>query len=171
MKNMHISKIYQSIYKFFDDTTPLAVDCGKLCNGACCESDDNDETGMYLFPGEEVLFENNPDFKIVDSEFVYNGRCAKIVICKGTCERQLRPLSCRIFPLIPYIKNNSFDIIFDPRAKSLCPLCELPDFSHLDQNFIRKVRKITKLLLKFKETRLFLEALTDILDDFLKFTI
>ena len=168
---MHISEIYKSIYKFFDDTTPLTVDCGKLCNGACCESSDEEETGMYLFPGEEVLFLDNPDFKIVDSEFEYNGACAKIVICKGTCERDLRPLSCRIFPLIPYMKNDGFDIIFDSRAKSLCPLCDLPDFSHLDKKFIRKVKKVTKLLVKFKETRIFLESLTDILDDYLKFTI
>ena len=168
---MHISEIYKSIYKFFDDTTPLTVDCGKLCNGACCESDDNEETGMYLFPGEEVLFSDNPDFKVIDSEFEYDGKCAKIVICKGTCERDLRPLSCRIFPLIPYIKNGGFDIIFDPRAKSLCPLCDLPDFSHLDEEFIKKVKKVTKLLVKFKETKIFLESLTDILDDYLKFTI
>ncbi len=168
---MDISEIYKSIYKFFDNTTPLTVDCGKLCNGACCVSDDEEETGMYLFPGEEVLFLNNPEFKVIDSEFEYNGKCAKIVICKGTCERDLRPLSCRIFPLIPYIKNDNFDIIFDPRAKSLCPLCDLPDFSQLDRKFILKVRKVTKLLTKFKETRTFLESLTDILDDYLKFTI
>lgn len=168
---MHISEIYKSIYKFFDDTTPLTVDCGKLCNGACCESDDNEETGMYLFPGEEVLFLNNPDFKVIDSEFEYNGACAKIVICKGKCERALRPLSCRIFPLIPYIKNGDFDIIFDPRAKSLCPLCDLPDFSQLNKEFIIKVRKVTELLMKFEKTKVFLESLTDILDDYLKFTM
>ena len=51
---MHISEIYKSIYRYWDDTTPLYGDCGKLCGKACCESDetDEDETGMYLFPGE-----------------------------------------------------------------------------------------------------------------------
>lgn len=168
---MHISKIYKSIYDFYASTTPLPVDCGKLCNSACCESDENEETGMYLFPGEEKLFCNNPDFKIIDSEFVYNGKRAKILICKGKCSRDLRPLSCRIFPVIPYIKNNDFELIFDPRAKSICPLLELKDFSTLDIAFIKKSKKVIKLLLKFKETRLFLEGLTDILDDFLKFGI
>ena len=168
---MHISEIYKSIYKYYSDTTPLLVDCGKLCGGACCESDDNEETGMYLFPGEEVLFKGNPDFKIISSEFEYNGKTADIVICKGHCHRELRPLSCRIFPIIPYVKGNDFKLIFDPRAKSLCPLTELEDFSQLDPLFIYKTEKIVKLLMKFPETKLFLEGITDILDDLLKFSI
>ena len=168
---MHISEIYKSIYKFYGDTTPLSLDCGKLCGAACCESDEYEETGMYLFPGEEELFKNNPDFKIIDSEFVYNGKRAKILICKGYCKRTLRPLSCRIFPIIPYIKHNGFELIFDPRAKGLCPLTKLKSFSQLDEFFIKKTEKVVKLLLKFEETRLFLEALTDILDDFIKFGI
>ena len=117
---MHISKIYNSIYNYYGDTTPLLVDCGKLCGGACCECDEIEETGMYLFPGEEKLFINNPDFKIVDSEFLYGeNKRAKILICKGTCDRDLRPLSCRIFPIIPLVSGDSFELIFDPRAKSV----------------------------------------------------
>ena len=166
---MHISEIYKSIYNFYGNTTPLTVDCGKLCDGACCKSDENEETGMYLFPGEEVLFYNNPDFKIIDSEFFYSEKCAKILICSGSCKREQRPLSCRIFPIIPYIKNNDFELIFDPRAKSVCPLLSLPDFSGLDADFIKKTKKVVRLLIKFRETRLFLEGLSDILDDFLKF--
>lgn len=168
---MHISEIYKSIYNFYADTTPLCVDCGKLCGGACCESDDNEETGMYLFPGEEKLFINNPDFKIIDSEFFYGKDCAKILICKGTCNRSERPLSCRIFPIIPYIKGNDFDLIFDPRAKSVCPLLSLSDINELDEVFIKKTKSVIKLLLKFEKTRAFLKALTDILDDYLKFGV
>ena len=168
---MHISEIYRSIYKYYGNTTPLLVDCGKLCNGACCESDDNEETGMYLFPGEKALFENNPEFKIVSSEFEYNGKCAEILICKGHCDRNIRPLSCRIFPIIPYIKGNDFELIFDPRAKSLCPLVELKDFSQLDPLFIHKTENVIKLLMKFSETKLFLTGITDILDDLLKFSL
>ena len=168
---MHISEIYKSIYDFYGDTTPLCVDCGKLCGGACCKSDDNEETGMYLFPGEEKLFTSNPDFKIIDSEFLYGKNRAKLLVCKGVCDRNIRPLSCRIFPIIPYIKGDDFSLIFDPRAKSLCPLTSLSDIDELDKDFIKKTKKVTKLLLKFKETRLFLECLCDILDDYLKFGI
>ncbi len=166
---MHISEIYKSIYKFYRDTTPLLVDCGKLCGGACCESSDEEETGMYLFPGEEKLFENNPDFKIVPSEFQYGEDYANIVICRGSCNRDLRPLSCRIFPLVPYIKNGKSKLIFDPRAKTICPLVELKDFSHLDKVFLRKTNCVINLLMKFEKSRLFLEGLTDIIDDFLRF--
>lgn len=168
---MHISEIYKSIYDFYGETTPLCVDCGKLCSGACCESDDNEETGMYLFPGEEKLFIGNPDFRIIDSQFLYSGKRAKILICKGVCDRNIRPLSCRIFPIIPYIKEDKFSLIFDPRAKSVCPLTSLSDINELEKDFIKKTKKVTKLLLKFKETRLFLECLSDILDDYLKFGI
>jgi len=168
---MHISEIYKSIYKYYADTTPLLFDCGKLCDGACCKSDDNEETGMYLFPGEEALFRNNPDFKIVSSEFEYGGKYADILICKGHCDRNLRPLSCRIFPVIPYVEGNSFKLIFDPRAKGLCPLTELSDFSELDAEFLRKTENVVRLLMKFGETKVFLESLTDILDDYLKFSI
>lgn len=168
---MHISEIYKSIYKYYQDTTPLLVDCGKLCGGACCESSDDEETGMYLFPGEDVIFRNNPDFRIIKSEFVYNGKCADILICKGRCDRNIRPLSCRIFPIIPYIEGENFKLIFDPRAKGLCPLCELSDFSQLDREFLRKTENVVRLLMKFKETKVFLESLTDILDDYLKFRI
>ena len=166
---MHISDIYKSIYKFYGDTTPLLVDCGKLCGCACCESTDEEETGMYLFPGEEKLFENNPDFKIIPSEFQYGDVFANILICKGFCDRNIRPLSCRIFPLVPYIKDGKSKLIFDPRAKSVCPLVELKDFSHLNKEFIKKTNSVINLLMKFDKCRLFLEGLTDITDDFLKF--
>ena len=166
---MHISEIYKSIYKYFDDTTPLPVDCGKLCNKACCESDD-DETGMYLFPGEEKLFINNPDFKIIKSDFTYGEKCADIVICKGICDRDLRPLSCRIFPLIPYFKENQgLKIISDPRAHTVCPLSQKEAFPYLEKNFKHKTEKVFKLLINFSEVRMFLEGLSDILDDYMKF--
>lgn len=168
---MHISEIYKSIYKYYKDTTPLLVDCGRLCNGACCESDNNEETGMYLFPGEEFLFKDNPDFKIISSEFEYNGKYADILVCKGHCDRNLRPLSCRIFPVIPYVKGNDFRLIFDPRAKNLCPLVELEDFSQFDPLFIHKTEKVIKLLMNFSQTKLFLKGITDILDDLLRFGI
>jgi len=167
---MHISTIYKSIYEYFGDTTPLSIDCGKLCGGACCKSDENEDTGMYLFPGEEKLFINDPDFKIIPSEFEYGNTYANILICKGHCDRKKRPLSCRIFPVIPHFnRDDSFKLIFDPRAKSLCPLCDLKDFSRLDDTFLYKTEKVIRLLLNFQKTRSFLAGLNDIVDDFLKF--
>ncbi len=168
---MHISKIYKSIYRYYDTTTPLTLDCGKLCGAACCKSDD-DETGMYLFPGEKSLFLNNPDFKIITSEFKYGENFADILICKGKCKREERPLSCRIFPLIPYVyPDGTFNLIFDPRAKSVCPLCDLKTPSQLNEEFVKKTRKVINLLMKFEKNFIFLTSLTDVLDDFIKFSL
>ena len=50
---MNTAYIYLQLYKLFDDVTPVPVDCGQLCDKACCKGDDS---GMFLFPGEkEVL--------------------------------------------------------------------------------------------------------------------
>lgn len=167
---MQASKLYQSIYTYFGDTTPLTSDCGLLCNKACCESDDNEETGMYLFPGEKPLFLNNPDFKVVSSELMYGEKCADIVICKTACMRNTRPLSCRIFPLIPYYRKESgLKIIRDPRAYSICPLSTKEAYQYLNPVFIKKTESVFRLLTKFSEVRTFLTALSDILDDYLKF--
>ena len=169
---MHISEIYKSIYRFWGDTTPLYGDCGQLCGKACCKSDpsDDDETGMYLFPGEETLYEKNKNFRIVSSDFDYgNKKFAKIAICNGPCVRDLRPLSCRILPLIPYYKNGKLTVIQDPRAKHMCPLAQKKALAYLDPVFHRKTEQTFRLLLQFSETRSFLEGLTEILDECLKF--
>ncbi len=170
---MNAGKLYRAIYEFWGDTTPLYGDCGALCDKACCKSDDanDDETGMYLFPGEKALFLGHPNFKVVPSAFIYGDKkVADIVICKGPCTREMRPLSCRIFPLIPYFRTNSgLKIITDPRAKHLCPLAQKKAFRYLNPAFIRKTEKTFRLLSQFSEVRTFLEGLSDILDDYLKF--
>lgn len=179
---MQASALYQSIYTYFGDATPISADCGLLCGKACCESDeycsdssgsiDNDtkETGMYLFPGEKPLFLNDPNYKVIPSEFTYGTQRADIVICRGPCVRDSRPLSCRIFPLIPYYRmQTGLKIIRDPRALPLCPLAGKKAYPFLSRTFIHKTESVFRLLIKFSEVRLFLEGLSDILDDYLKF--
>lgn len=167
---MHIKELYKSIYRFWSDTTPLFGDCGELCGKACCETNETEETGMYLFPGEEALFADDENFVILPSDFAYkNQKTADIVICKNPCTRNLRPLSCRIFPLVPYYKNGTLSVIQDPRAVHLCPLAQKKTLPYFDPAFRRKVEKTFRLLLCFEEVRAFLEGLTEILDDYLKF--
>ena len=168
---MHISELYKSIYHFWDDTTPLYGDCGTLCQKACCMSDEEEEeTGMYLFPGEKALFQDNAGFKILSSDFSYGKETyADLLICNTPCSRDERPLSCRIFPLIPYYKNGVLSIIQDPRAKSICPLAQKKALSYLNPTFILKTEKTFRLLLCFAEVRDFLSGLTEILDDYMKF--
>ena len=169
---MQASNLYKSIYTYFGDTTPTPFDCGKLCNKACCGDSgaDDDETGMYLFPGEKALFLNHPNYKVVSSDFCYGKNNADIVICKGPCERDSRPLSCRIFPLIPYFRQSSgLSIVRDPRAYAVCPLSAKEAYPYLNPLFIKKTESVFRLLINFRQVRLFLEGLADILYDYFKF--
>lgn len=166
---MHIKEIYQAIYRRLDDLTPLPVDCGELCGKLCCQPSEEEELGMYLYPGEESLFYGNDSFKIVDSELTYqNGKHAKLVCCTRPCERSTRPLSCRIFPLVPYFRRGSdVRIILDPRA-STCPLTHPAASPYIMRNFRLEVWHAFRVLSRFCEVADFLEALTDILDDTMK---
>lgn len=163
---MKSNDFYKELNKIIGDSTPIGVDCGQLCNGgACCDGDD--ETGMYLFPGEEGLYKTNESwFEIIQSDFEYLGKNAPLFVCKRACPRSRRPLACRIFPLIPYIDvYGELSIITDPRGRGVCPLC-IMDKEHLDANFCRKVEYIGKIMMKFEQTREYLFSLSRIIDQF-----
>lgn len=162
---MKITEFYREINRVIGDLTPIGVDCGQLCNGACCEGDD--ETGMYLFPGEERMYEGDDGwFEIMESDFEYAGKNAKLFVCKEPCDREKRPLGCRIFPLLPYINvQGEMSVILDPRGKGLCPLC-IMDKEHLDREFCEKVEYIGRVMMRFDETREYLFALSRLADEF-----
>ena len=111
---MQKTQLYRQAYDILAYTTPLYGDCGELCGAACCDCGDH-EAGMYLFPGEEVMYKFAPEWlKLEQSDFEYASGCyATIAICNGTCDRDLRPLACRIFPLTPYFEANKLKIIMD----------------------------------------------------------
>lgn len=160
---MHISELYQQIYRRFDDVTPLAVDCGRLCDKLCCRGDE--ESGMYLFPGEERLFVNNDNFSVLPTDFKANGRQVQLLVCHGPCSRMDRPLACRIFPLFPlYKKETGLKVIADPRA-ALCPLTHPEAVPYISPKFIRTVTKAFRLLVKIPEIAAYLEAISDTFGD------
>ena len=72
------------------DLTPLAFDCGRLCGSHCCQG--GADAGMRLFPGETA-----------DSGFTVRDTAdgGRLLLCGGHCDRRVRPLACRIFPLFP----------------------------------------------------------------------
>ena len=96
---MKKEKVINRIYKILHNITPIKTDCGSLCDGECCKGDNT--TGMILFPGEEEFFFNKSGFKVIKTDVGKN-----IVVCAGKCDRKLRPISCRIFPLVPIVDNN-----------------------------------------------------------------
>ncbi len=165
--------VYKEAYRLLDAVTPLTVDCGRLCAHACCVSED-DEAGMYLYPGEGEMYKNvhAPWLKIETSDFLYGPEDKKtpIAICNGTCLRTLRPLSCRIFPLIPYLKEGGKpEIIIDPRAKSMCPLAKTFTLADFEPEFVRRVKLIFGVLLKNADVREFVIEQSYVLDEVAKF--
>jgi hypothetical protein len=157
-------ELYEKAYDILDKVTPLKSDCGELCNRACCHSPDED-AGMYLFPGEEAMFSDLPPWlKIELSDFTYgNNKPVLIAICSDKCQRELRPLACRIFPLTPYMSHNGvMSIKIDPRAIPICPLAKQ---ATLDDAFVSAVARVFKLLAKEKEIQSFVLAVSRLIDE------
>ena len=148
---------FDKIFKIMGNLTPLKVDCGQLCGGACCKGDNR--TGMLLFPGEVSKL------TVIEGE-----HRERLAVCNGTCDRQSRPLSCRIFPFFPTISENG-KIFVEPdlRASRLCPLIEHIDEIEFDPKFFKAVKKVGKILAKDDECRKFLEDITDEIDEIGKF--
>lgn len=151
---------YEEIYELFRDVTPLKEDCGLVCGGACCRCDETGETlGMRLFPAEPCRLNNA---QVLPTE---NGE--RLVVCGGRCCREERPLSCRIFPLFPYVTpQGTIKAVYDPRAFRVCPLIQHAAHVPLRREFVRSVRKAGRLLMRDAACRAFLQAQSREIDEF-----
>ncbi len=154
MHGNYYSKIYKKIFKVLGDLTPLKADCGLLCGGACCKGDEN--TGMRLFPFEESILEVK---ELPSGE--------RLAVCAGKCNRNFRPLACKIFPFFPTI-NEKGKIFVEPdyRAKLLCPMIEHSDELVFDKRFFKAVKRVGKILAKDKKCREFLNRSTEEIDTY-----
>lgn len=135
------------------DVTPLKRDCGTLCAAVCCRSAETEQTGMLLFPGEEKLYSGRDGYEIKPA-----GEDL-LLICSGICDRDERPLSCRIFPLLPVVRENGIRVVTDERARFVCPLAAQGKRA-LDPEFVEKVRLAGEILLEDDAQRAFLKRLT-----------
>lgn len=154
MKEKDYKQFYDKIFKTLGDLTPLKADCGQLCEGACCKGDE--DFGMRLFPHEESYLNVR--------ELEDGGRLA---VCDGTCNRDERPLACRIFPFFPTIdEEGEIFVEPDPRARNVCPLVVYIDDIVFDQKFFKALEKVGKLLAKDEECREFLYRNTEEIDMF-----
>ena len=152
MNDRQYRAVYNGIYRLFDDVTPLRADCGMLCGKACCKGDEN--TGMLLFPHEETAF------KTIKSQ------SGSLCVCNGVCERNDRPLSCRIFPLFPALdKNGNIKVIPDLRGADICPLVRQAENVSFDRRFLRHVRVTGKILSRDAECREFLRKVTEQIEE------
>lgn len=136
-----------------NDITPLKRDCGRVCGARCCRSCEGEETGMMLFPGEEKLYREKENCKILDAVG------GKIVICPGTCDRDERPLACRMFPLLPVIRKDCIRAVVDLRARAVCPLAR-QGIRAMDPAFADAVREAGEILMADEAQRRMMELLT-----------
>ena len=154
------SSCIKKAYEFLENVTPLKYDCGKICNKKCCKG--NDKDGMLLFPGEEELFCDNEKF-----DMYYDDRYDSMAVrCNAPCERNERPLSCRIFPYFIYSdeKSGKLSAAPDIRALDFCPL--LAEKYVFDRKFLRSLRIVSMKLADNQEISDFIRKITKKLTDF-----
>lgn len=133
--------------------TPLNRDCGQLCGHACCQG----PGGMVLYPGEAALYARLPKgFQITrDDGFL---PAARLLTCQGFCDRDTRPLACRIFPLQFIItQDGSGDVRLDPRAWQMCPLMS-SGIEGLAPTFVAAAREGAAILANDPQQKAFLLA-------------
>lgn len=164
LDNMEITaqemkRTIQKIYQRLDEVTPVDFDCGKLCGEVCCVYDADEthteELVLYLLPGEELMYEDSPDFELyyMDSSEIRYPHSWKdniyLVKCKNPprCDRSIRPIQCRTFPLVPHIsKNGEFHLVLDETEFPYeCPI--IRDHIKLNANFINVTYEIWKMLI------------------------
>ncbi len=155
--------LYNQVYQLLNKVTPLNTDCGRECRKACCQGEETD-FGMYLFPGEEIM-QSESDFLYLKPVTI-NGNQVLLAICNGECDRNKRPLACRIFPLTPYFtKKGILTIIIDPGAFQVCPLAREMGRNDLNPDFVKKVRQVCQLLIKNERIKNFIEEQSRLLDE------
>ena len=157
MQPTDYNKMYKKIFNILGELTPLKADCGQLCGCACCKGDD--KTGMRLFPHEESAL------NIIEAS-----SNVRLAVCNGTCDRNKRPLACRIFPFFPTVdEKGKVYVELDYRAANLCPMVEHCDEIIFDKRFLRAVKRVGKILAKDDECRKFLFESTKEIDTYIDF--
>ena len=141
--------------KITENETPLLKDCGRICGARCCSSMEGEETGMLLFPGEAEAYAGKPGWE------VRRAAQGDLLVCPGSCGRDERPLSCRLFPLLPLIGDGGeIRVVTDLRAKAVCPLARQGK-SAMDPAFVDAVREAGEILAAEDEQALFLDVLAE----------
>ena len=142
-----------------ENVTPLKSDCGRICGGACCRGDE--ATGMLLFPGEEMLYEDCAFARVIPAQFDLAGKPALLLVCDGICERKNRPLACRLFPLfLTFEIDGATRVRMDARAGEVCPLCDY-GLDALAPAFRDAARRAYDVLLENEACRAYLKALDE----------
>ena len=145
---------YQYLYKLTDFPTPLRSNCGLLCEQVCCAPGINNDLGVYLFPGEEIMFTRQEDWLIWENQDPEEQQFpdswtapVHFLRCIASCSRHQRPLACRFFPLAPYLQqDNHLLLIYETMALPYrCPL--IYDDIPLWDSFVRSTQEAWRIML------------------------
>ena len=110
---------------------------------------------MLLFRGEAEAYAGKAGFEVRKTAR------GDLLICSGTCDREDRPLSCRLFPLLPVIGDDGkVRAVTDLRAKAVCPLARQGK-SAMDPAFADAVCEAGEILAAEDEQAVFLEMLEE----------
>ena len=110
---------------------------------------------MLLFPGEEEAYTGKEGWTIRETAM------GPMAVCPGHCDRDERPLACRLFPLLPVIREDGeVRAVTDLRARAVCPLAR-QGRSALDPAFTEAVREAGSLLAVDEEQAAFLKRLEE----------
>ncbi len=143
----YYDELYKEVFRILKNKTPLGRDCGVLCEKNCCRGDK--KTGMLLFPFEKS------SLKTTESKNFH------LAVCGGTCKRESRPLSCRLFPFFPCAdENGKITVSVDWRGYSVCPLVKNEKDVRFSRRFLHRVQKAGELLSRDKNCLEFLKEIT-----------
>ena len=156
-----MKEIIEKIYGKLNQVNPLDFDCGRLCNEICCVYDNkdysNEDLEIYLLPGEELIIKEDENFELdyadaKELKYPFSWDKVHILKCRNPpkCNRNLRPIQCRTFPLIPHIsKNNELHLIFDESEFPYqCPIIQ--DNIVLNDEFLKETFDAWQILLENK---------------------
>ena len=113
---------------------------------------------MLLFPGEEGYYADRPGYELLGTE------TGPLLMCAGACDRAERPLSCRLFPLLPVLRAEGVKVAMDARARAACPL-SAQGVRGLSEAFVEAVRRAGQILCEDEAQRAFLLRLTEEQDE------
>ncbi len=178
LSETNIRDIWHTSYQLLSFLTPLKTDCGVLCGAQCCKGGTDD--GMLLFPGEELLLTESlreagapSGFSIRNSNIILEstGKPVQYLTCQGKCTREMRPMACRIFPLLPYLDAyGHIRVKPDLRAYAMCPLLSRSDLSPIQSVFAQRVQKVFSMAVQIPgiiELLTILKDETDLIGRFL----
>ena len=151
-------------YAAIGESTPLCSDCGALCGAACCESDGDGQGGVDLLPGEKDLVGDAEWMEISHDPSMDT----EMIVCTAMCEREKRPVLCRVFPLCPVIgRNGKWTVRMDARARAMCPLTR-GGVRGLDPEFVRGCMRAVRILAEEPDGADFLRRWAEIEAEFRK---